>query len=305
VTDPATPLLLHSLSTFGGCIVRCLEIAQARLIVEIGSETGVLTLELVSWAAEHEATVVSVDPEPPQRVLERAAETEALVVVAGASPEALADVEPADVYIIDGDHNHSCVSRELAYIFGDPQRMPLAILHDVGWPCARRDAYYAPERLPEGATHPYSYDKGAVPGRSELVHGGFRGVGQFAFAEHEGGERNGVLTAVEDFLKEREDLRLVTLPAVFGVAFVWSTRAPFAAALEAELGPLDRDPLLEALERNRIALYIRTIELQDLVGATSSRADRVIAELDERIGALEAENARLLFTAAEVTRGEA
>ncbi|MEJ7790307.1 MAG: class I SAM-dependent methyltransferase, partial [Thermoleophilaceae bacterium] len=132
MTDQPAPLLLHSLSTFRELILCCLEIVQARRIVEIGSETGALTIELSDWAAERQAVVVSVDPEPAHSVVKRAAETPALELVAGVSPEALEGIQPADVYIIDGDHNHYSVSRELRHVFADPERFPLAILHDVG-----------------------------------------------------------------------------------------------------------------------------------------------------------------------------
>lgn len=301
MSEPGAPLLLHSLSTFEELIFFCLEIVQARRIVEIGSETGVLTVKLADWAARRGAVVICVDPEPAGAVLERAAQGESLQVVAGASPAALEGLAPGDAYILDGDHNYHTVSGELAHVFGDPAGTALAIMHDVGWPAGRRDMYYAPERLPADALHAHSYDKGAVPGCSELVTGGFRGAGSFALAEHEGGERNGVLTAVEDALARREDLRLVTLPAVFGVGFAWSTHAPYATALQARLGPLHEDPLLAALERNRLALYLRTLELQDLIGANSSRADRVIADLNEQIGELDAENARLRLAADETS----
>ena len=71
----------------------------------------------------------------------------------------------------------------------------LVFLHDVHWPCARRDFYYAPERIPTEFRQPYDYEGGAVPGHSALVRGGgFRGAGQFAWAVREGGPQNGVLT---------------------------------------------------------------------------------------------------------------
>src|SRR5205807_9113807 len=119
-------------------------------------------------------------------------------LIEGRSPAALP--AGADAYIIDGDHNYWTVSRELEIAF---RGEALAILHDVGWPCARRDQYYAPEALPDEAVLPHSFDSGRVPGERELVDGGFRGAGQFAVALEEGGPRNGVLTAIEDFVGER------------------------------------------------------------------------------------------------------
>ena len=61
--------------------------------------------------------------------------------------------------------------------------------------------YYAPEAIPAAFRHEYS-QKGMVPGRADLTseHGW---VNENYFnANSEGGEQNGVLTAIEDFIKE-------------------------------------------------------------------------------------------------------
>ena len=52
--------------------------------------------------------------------------------------------------ILDGDHNYYTLSEELRLIAerASGARLPLLIFHDIGWPLARRDAYYAPERIP-------------------------------------------------------------------------------------------------------------------------------------------------------------
>lgn len=301
MTPDEPPLLLHSLLIFRRLIFRCLEIVDAKRAVEIGSESGEFTVELADWMADRDGTVVSVDPQPSGRVLSRAKDDPRLHVVAGASPGALADIEPGDVHIIDGDHNYWTVLQELRHAYGgrpdDAPPGPLCVLHDVAWPCARRDMYYAPDRLPADAVHPHSHEEGAVPGRSELAPGGFRGGGNFAWACHEGGERNGVLTAIEDALEEMPGLRLVTLPAVFGVGFVWPQDAPWAAGVGEELERFDQDPLLAALERNRLALYLRVLELQDASSTERLRADRVIADLQGQVGRLDSENARLRLEA--------
>jgi len=295
--DERAPLLLHSLVTFQDEILRCLELVEARRIVEIGSETGASTLALAEWAREHDATVVSVDPDPARRVLEHAAEHPELEVVAGASPAALEGLDAADVYVIDGDHNHWTVSRELAHAYADPASRPLCVLHDVGWPWGRRDLYYAPERLPADGVHPHTFEGGVKPGEPGVVSGGFRGAGEFALARREGGPRNGVLTAVEDAMAERPDLRLVKVPCVFGVGYLWSRDAPYAEALEAELGHLDEDPLLATLEANRLRLYLQVLDLQDGVRRDLLRADRTLADLQAQLGRLAAENAQLRLDA--------
>jgi len=282
------PLLLHSLTEVGELVQGALDIVRARTIVEIGSEAGGMTELLVAWARGHEATVVSVDPEPPPRVRRLEQEGAPIRVVAAPSPEALGGVQ-GEAWIVDGDHNYATVTAELRHVFAAVALPRLVILHDVGWPCARRDSYYAPERIAEHERHPHSRRGGIVPGEPGTAASGLSGRGRFAWAEREGGSRNGVLTAVEDIMAEVGDLRLDVIPCLFGVGFLFPAAAPWAGALEAHLAPWSGAPLLEALERNRLALYIRVIELQDALDAEQVERDRLVAALHEQIGMLESE----------------
>jgi hypothetical protein len=233
-----------------------------------------------------------VEPFPVLEVRELAASVEGFTLVEGRSPEALGRVSPADAYLIDGDHNYWTVLRELESIYADG-RAPLAVLHDVGWPCARRDQYYAVEALPDEAVHPHSYSRGRAPGVSELVDRGFGGGGEFAVALEEGGPHNGVLTAVEDFLSTREDLEYAHVPAVFGLGVIWSSSAPYAETVASLLAPWDRNPLLARLEENRLKLYMRVLELQDRLGRADPASNLVLLRYAERLADLEAENASL------------
>ena len=75
-------------------------------------------------------------------------------------------------------------------------------------------------------------------------------------AAREGGPENGILTAVEDFVREREGLRLAVVPAFFGLGVLWAEDAPWAAAAAEILDPWDAAPLLERLEEVRIAQVV-------------------------------------------------
>ena len=74
---------------------------------------------------------------------------------------------------------------------------PLIFLHDIDWPYGRRDLYYDPSTIPAEFRHRYA-KKGIAPGRSELLDSGGFNL-HLDNATHEGGPRNGVLTAIEDF----------------------------------------------------------------------------------------------------------
>lgn len=107
-----------------------------------------------------------------------------------------------DCILIDGDHNWYTVYHELALIRAHDllKRGGMIFLHDVGWPYARRDLYYRPDTIPADFRLPYER-KGIVRGRSQLVESQGQNC-EYNNATKEGGERNGVLTAVEDFIAE-------------------------------------------------------------------------------------------------------
>lgn len=302
---PAPPLLLHSLTEFRDLIVSSLAAAEARTVLEIGSESGAFTRELVAFAAGRDGEVWCVEPSPTLELERLGASEPRFHLIAGRSPDALQGIEPCDAYVIDGDHNYWTVSRELDHALGDggSSPAPLVILHDVAWPCGRRDQYYTPDALPPSAVHAHSWDRGSRPGEENAVRGGLRGNGSFAIALREGGERNGVRTAIEDFVAEREHLRFVSVPSIFGVGFVYPHAAPYAEALESLLDPLDDNPLLERLERNRVDLYMKVIELQDAASDTGLRQGRLIAEYDRSLTAAEAEAAALRIELAKLREG--
>jgi hypothetical protein len=289
----ADDVLIYSLSEHRDLILSLIEATGARRVVEIGSEAGGMTREMCSWADATGGSFASIEPFPLPDVRALASSCAGFSLVEGRSPEALSAVEPADVYLVDGDHNYWTVSRELEAIFPSGEAAPLAVLHDVGWPCARRDQYYSVDALPASAVHPHSYSRGRAPGSSALVDHGFGGRGEFAVALEEGGPRNGVLTAVEDFLASRPDLEFAQVPAVFGLGVIWSRSAAYAAAVADLVKPLAANSLLERLEDNRLRLYMRVLELQDRLGRADPATNHVLLRYAERLADLEAENASL------------
>jgi hypothetical protein len=56
-------------------------------------------------------------------------------------------------------------------------------------------------------------------------------------------------------------VRIAIVPAFFGVGVVWHRDAPWAGAVAEIVEPWDRNPLLERLEANRVALLIERIRL--------------------------------------------
>jgi len=280
VDGARAPLLLHSLASLREVILPALDTAAARNVVEVGGEVGGFTSHLAERARKGGGRVHVVDPTPSPELEELVARSPELTLVREASPAALSSIPDVDAYLLDGDHNYATVVGELSAAAQPAgEHHPLVVIHDIGWPCARRDQYYRPEALPPDAVHPYSYDGGVRPGRREVGAGGFSGAGEFAYALEEGGARNGVLTAVEDFLAEHPSRELVRVPCVFGLGVVYDRGAPYAEALREQLAVYDQNPLLARLEENRISLYIR-------VHDALAELEHVAAERDAAHGAL-------------------
>jgi hypothetical protein len=150
------------------------------------------------------------------------------------------------------------------------------MFHDVGWPLARRDTYHAPERIPAEHRQPLAPNSGLS---SEP---GFIDDRPFAWtASREGGPHNGCLTAVEDFVDEHAGLRLAVVPAFFGFGVLWHEDAPWARAVAEVVAPLDRHPVIERLEANRVLHLLvesgqarELVELRDRNRVLSGRLDR-------------------------------
>lgn len=264
-------LLIHSMAEFSDIILEALELIGAREIAEIGAEFGGMSSVLADFAAAHQGRLSSVDPCPKNAFVAWAAEHPDVRHIAKTSFEAFRELSDVDAWVIDGDHNWYTVYNELKQIDAICERdgKPLlAFLHDVAWPWARRDLYYAPGRIPEAFRHPYSYEGGVTldyPG--VIADRGFRGHGQYACAVDEGGPRNGVLTAVEDYIEDVRDegrgIAFARVPAVFGLGILFSTDADWAPALSELVIPFHENPLIQRLEENRLRNYLMVIDWQD------------------------------------------
>jgi Methyltransferase domain len=241
-----------SMAQHAGLLLPCLDAVGAGAVAEVGAFAGDLTRVLVAWARERGARIVAIDPEPQEGLVELDRQHPELELVRETSLDALRHVELPDAAIIDGDHNYYTVTHELRLISdrSGGGALPLLLFHDVCWPHGRRDEYFAPERIPDEYRQPLLGEEGGLfPDEPGTRPGG---LPYPRSAAHEGGPRNGVLTAIEDFTSGREDLRLAVVPIFFGFGAVWRRDAPYADELERVLGPWDRNPELARLESNRV-----------------------------------------------------
>jgi cephalosporin hydroxylase len=204
-------------------IAPVLRAARARRVVEIGALRGDNTKQLLDHLGA-EAELHVIDPVPDFDPAEHEAQFPGRYVFhRDLSVNVLPHLEPMDAALIDGDHNWYTVYQELSLLrevarkAGAP--LPVMLMHDVGWPYGRRDLYYDPETVPAEHRQPYR-QAGMRQDRKKLLPKG--GLNPTMYnAEVEGGPRNGVMTALDDWMAEHDTpLRLVFLPVYYGLAIV-------------------------------------------------------------------------------------
>jgi len=196
-----------------------------RRLCEIGAQGGGNTEKLLGCGADH---LTVIDPCLDADLVEKYRNHPIISVRRGRSLDVLPGIEDVfDCILIDGDHNWYTVFNELVLIekMGLLKQSGLILLHDVAWPYARRDMYYDPTSIPESFRQPHAR-KGIAYNQSELLDKG--GVNAWlANACLEGGPRNGVLTAAEDFLSQASDaFNFFLLGQEFGLGFLFKGRPP-------------------------------------------------------------------------------
>ena len=249
-----------SLASFTELLMPCLDAVEAASLVEVGAFQGEFTRDLLAWADSRGAHVTAIDPEPRPELTELSDGHGGLQLAREPSLSVLGELPPADALFIDGDHNYFTVLGELRLIAERAQAaaMPFIALHDVCWPHARRDTYYVPERIPQSHRQQLAHDVRLAPG---VVGAAQTGLHFDWAAEREGGSRNGVLTAVEDFMDEIRGLRFALIPVFFGLGVLWPEDASWSGTVANLLEPWDRSPILARLEAARLAQMSDRIKL--------------------------------------------
>lgn len=264
------------------------------VIVEIGADKGANTARILEFCRLHGAVAHVIDPMPKFSVAEWQAEYgDAFIFHEKLSLDALLAITGMDAVLIDGDHNWYTVVHELRCIEEIADNagavIPVVFLHDVDWPYGRRDLYYDPETIPELRRHVFER-AGLLPGKAELSREGGLNA-NLANAVSENTERNGVLTALEDFVAESEhDFRLVVVPGWHGLAILASSSlvddndalAQVLTSFESETFLVDQ---CRRIEKSRIRTALREKEKR-------RRERRKRRELREQLAAKEHELAQ-------------
>lgn len=180
---------------------------NARRVVEIGALRGETTVKMLhDLGGDCELHVIDPLPQFDPTEHERAFPGRYFFHL-GISHDVLPTLPQADVVLVDGDHNWYTVYNELNLISERDlvRKGGVVFLHDVDAPWGRRDMYYQPDTIPAE----YQQEWEPVPSLA------------FKRAKHEGGQRNGVLTAIEDFLqKHRAEYRFFHVKAGHGLGMI-------------------------------------------------------------------------------------
>ena len=241
-----------------------LEAIDPEVIVEIGVDYGQTTRAILEMPGSR-AVLHAIDPAPQPNV-DRWLETYPgrLVFHREASLNVIPHLPPFQVGLIDGDHNWYTVFNEFLLIAAlagnDPDRFPVLLFHDIGWPYGRRDLYYAHDRIPPEHRHPHAR-KGIKWGEADLAEDGGLNA-QLQNALREGGERNGVLTGIEDAMAQTPiEFDFIRIPAYFGLGILTpKARRAACPALSKVLDEIASGPgllrFLATVEESRAQLQV-------------------------------------------------
>ncbi len=272
-----------------------LTLLQPKLIVEIGAEQGKSTHLLLAFCREHDAVLHAIDPAPTFDVAAwQALHDDRFVFHATTSLEALPQIEGYDAVLIDGDHNWYTVFHELKIIEAQcaahQAPFPLVLFHDIDWPYGRRDLYYDPDAIPEAFRHPYAR-QGVRPGDSGLQqHGGYSA--NLFHATTEGTPRNGVRTAIEDFLEQTPlALDFIAVPGFHGLGVLFprtlrTAHPALSQALDDWTLPPPLRRYIERLESARVHVSVQKIEQTLILKKSLTAMQAKLLRMNERIKAL-------------------
>ena len=133
--------------------------------------------------------------------------------------------------------------------------------------------YYNPASIPEEGRQPFA--RSGRPPASPLAEGAFNADGCNATSENT--PRNGVLTAVEDFLKEStHSLRLIQVPGLFGLGIVFPQQLPeqneaFSQFLKIWDVPEPVRQYMQLIEINRVSFVAGSSELRHALWQATGR----------------------------------
>lgn len=264
---------------------------EAKYLLEVGANKGEHTRLLLQYCGSYDANLIVIEPIVTPSLQEVVSASSRVRLFAEKSNRALARIDASvDIVLLEGDLNYYSVRSDLVAIQELSRRQnipfPIVFFKNSSWPYARRDMYYDPDSIPTVERHEYTLS-GMTHWSSQLEDGMINA--NFANAMHEGGPRNGVLTAVEDFLKESElSLHLFSLTLNHGLGIIYTENSRAEKFITTNLLPPPALGLfLETLELSRLNDIIHRLQLEQHSQHSGQgfrgRVVRVISRLGRKI----------------------
>jgi len=256
----------------------CLEKANAKTIVEVGCQHGYNTKNLIPYCHANGGILHVIDPAPSIDFKQTFAEySGSYVFHQDLSLNVLWKLEDYDAILLDGDHNWYTVYHELEMIERSTKRFPIVFLHDMSWPYDRRDLYYNPETIPTYSLNVYQ-QKGIDADTDKLVDtNGFNSHLHNSTCYNN--LRCGVLTAVEDFIKQSSgNFKFFTLPVFYGFGILYSLEREYPEDFHNFVDtinvPVHIQSLLKQVDRRFAKLEIKYV-------AQLGRGDKLKSKVEE------------------------
>lgn len=265
-------------------VSKLFDVIGPKNIVEIGSHKGINTRNILNYCLNHDANLIAIDPSPVFDPISFEDEFgDKFEFIQDLSLHRLPKLYDYDLILIDGDHNWYTVYNELKAIECnfDINNFPFILLHDVSWPYDRRDLYYNPDTIPPQYLHPYKLS-GLVPGVDNLEDYGINNFLNNAIYYNT--PCNGVLTAVEDFLKETNlDLAFYSINAFHGLGIICPNTSK------------NKENIMRVFYESNISGIMESFYLKEIIGknAEIKRINGVNGSLEHRVSELVAVNGSL------------
>ena len=261
-------------------------------IVEIGSDKGRNTRNILKYCEENNAKLTSIDPKPNFDVDKLKKQYgEKFDLYQDLSLRTLPFLDDFDVILIDGDHNWYTVYNELKTIekiSKKSNKYPLILFHDICWPYGRRDLYYNPETIPEEYVLPYD-EKGMIP--NQKVLSADKGLNDHGLknALYEGGKQNGVLTAIEDYIAESPlDLMFYSIPAYYGLGILFLKNRKLQKIVESTI---DYPQIMEELEKYYLTIIHSNLKAEmNKLNKIIDKTNADLKKINEEKNTLEEKN---------------
>jgi len=258
-----------------------IEKIKAKHIVEIGCDTGKNTINILEYCSKNNAKLSAIDPVPKFDVKSWKLKYGPLFnFYQELSLNALPLIKNYDVVLIDGDHNWYTVYNELKIIEKTckDNSFPIIFLHDIGWPYGRRDLYYNPENIPLAYRQPYK-KLGILPNQSSLTNEG--GLNKYLYNSiYENNLKNGVLTAIEDFISERDgELYFEKVDAFHGLGIIVNERNKWVFDIIRN----NYKQILQSLEQERVSGIIINDRLKDKITNLEEEIRLTVKKYEDKI----------------------